>query len=254
VAGRLGSFGSRILWYQDISSTNDVAAALADADAGEGTLVMADAQSAGRGRLGRRWASPPGSGIYATVVLRPGTPAVPLLTLGAGLAIAEGIEAATALPARVKWPNDVLIDGSGDGVGRKVAGILAEGGTSRLGAAWVVLGFGINVLPAAYPPEIAARATSLEAESGRPIDRGLVLAECLARLSARYADLRERRGGAVAAAWRVRAASTMGRTVQWEAGGVPQRGTARDIDGDGALLVATPSGITRIISGEVRWT
>jgi BirA family biotin operon repressor/biotin-[acetyl-CoA-carboxylase] ligase len=137
-------------------------------------------------------------------------------------------------------------------MGRKVAGILAEASASSSDRPCVVLGFGINVLPAAYPPDVAARATSLEAELGRPVDRGLVLAECLAALSIRYSDLAARRTSAVVTAWRARAAATFGRRVTWEADG-ERHGFAQDIDDDGRLLVRSESGVSRIISGEVRW-
>ena len=253
-ADRLGPFGHRIVWYPEIGSTNDAAALMAEKGAEEGTLVVADTQTAGRGRLGRSWASPAGAGIYASAILRPPSHATTLLTLAAGLAIAEGIQAATGLAPRVKWPNDLFMEGqTGPSSGRKLAGILAEGGASPDRRTWVVLGFGINVLPAAYPPDVAARATSLETELGRPVDRGLVLAECLAALATRYADLVERRGPAVVAAWRALAASTFARQVEWDAGGEAHRGMAQDVDPEGALLVRTSSGVARIISGEVRW-
>lgn len=251
-ADRLGSFGARILWYPEIGSTNDTAAALAERGAEEGCLVVADAQSAGRGRFGRTWASPAGAGIYASILLRPAETITPLVTLAAGVALAEGIEAATGLSPRLKWPNDVYVEAA-PAAGRKLAGILAEAGRSADGRAWVVLGFGVNVLPAAYPPEIAGRATSLEGELGRPVDRGLVLAECLVALSARYRDIRERRSSAVVSAWRARAASTFGRAVEWDAGATPQRGVAEDVDASGALVVRTDAGAVRVISGEVRW-
>jgi BirA family biotin operon repressor/biotin-[acetyl-CoA-carboxylase] ligase len=251
---RIAPLARRVLWYPEATSTNDLASRLAEDGAEEGTLVVADRQTAGRGRMGRQWASPPGVGIYATVVLRPAAHVVPLLTIAAGVAIAEGIAAATGLAARVKWPNDVVVDdGEATVIGRKVAGILAEGGTSPDGAAWVVLGFGINVLPGAYPPDVAARATSLERELGRPIDRGLVLAECLAALASRYGGLQAGDAAAVVAAWRTRAAATFGRRVEWDGDGRTQQGTAQDIDPAGALLVRTEDGVRRIISGEVRW-
>ena len=177
-----------------------------------------------------------------------------LVTIAAGVAIAEGIEAATGLPVRVKWPNDVFVQGpAGPRSDRKLAGILAEGGTVPQGESWVVLGFGINVLPGAYPADVAARATSLEGELGRPVDRGLVMAECLTALSARYSDLREGRGAAVVEAWRSRAASTFGRNVEWNHEGRMEQGVAHDIEASGALLVRTAAGVRRIISGEVRW-
>jgi BirA family biotin operon repressor/biotin-[acetyl-CoA-carboxylase] ligase len=171
------------------------------------------------------------------------------------VAIAEGIESTTRLPVSVKWPNDVFVNGgAGARSDRKIAGILAEGGTSADGAAWVVIGFGINVFPAAYPPEIAMRATSLEGELGRPFDRGVLLTECLAALWGRYLDLRERRLDSLLAMWRARAAPTLGRRVEWDREGGTWDGVAHDIDETGALLVRTRRGLERVIAGELRWT
>jgi BirA family biotin operon repressor/biotin-[acetyl-CoA-carboxylase] ligase len=246
--------GFRIVWHDSIGSTNDAAARLGDAGEPEGLVVVADAQTAGRGRLGRPWASPPGAGIYASVLLRPEPAAARLLTLAAGVALADGIEAATGLGAAIKWPNDLIIAG---GVGaadwRKLAGILAEGGVSSAGAPWVVVGFGINVQPAAYPAEIAARATSLEAELGRPVERAFVLAECLAALARRHDDLRHGRTRDVLDAWRRRAAATLGRRVAWDEDGRARQGTVRGIDDAGALVVRQESGDARVVAGEVRW-
>jgi BirA family biotin operon repressor/biotin-[acetyl-CoA-carboxylase] ligase len=241
-AGRLGIFAGEPLWFADVSSTNDVALALAEQGAAEGRLVLANAQAAGRGRHGRTWASPPGAGLYVSAVLRPAPQAVPLLTIAAGLAVAEGIQHATGLATRLKWPNDVYV---GE---RKLAGMLAEAG-----AGFVVLGIGINVLPAAYPPDVAGRATSLEGELGRAVDRGLLLAECLAALAARYGDLQRGDADAVVHAWRQRAASTLGRTVRWDVAGLAREGVAETIDATGALIVRTDAGPVRLISGEVQW-
>ena len=244
---RLGPFGPQVLWYADVSSTNDVAAAMAGRGAPEGCLVVANAQSAGRGRLGREWASPPGAGLYVSAVLRPLPHAVPLVTIAAGVAVAEGIQSATGLTPALKWPNDVYIGA------RKAAGVLAEAIAATAGVHCVILGFGINVMSAAYPPEIAARATSIEGELGRPVDRGLLLAECLAALASRYADVQSGRADAVTAAWRARAASTLGRRVSWDVAGVARVGVADNIDEGGALIVRTSTGPARIISGEVHW-
>jgi len=232
-----------------VSSTNDLAAAMAERGTPEGRVVVANAQSAGRGRHGRSWASPPGAGLYVSTVLRPPSHALPLLTIAAGIAVAEAIQAATGLATDVKWPNDVYAHG------RKVAGILAEASSSSDAAAiqHVVVGAGINVMPAAYPPEIAGRATSLEVELGRGVDRGLLLAEYLSALAARYQDLLDRRGDAVVRAWRARAASMLGRRVEWEGSGATREGVALDIDDTGALLVRTSAGAVRLAAGEVRW-
>jgi BirA family transcriptional regulator, biotin operon repressor / biotin---[acetyl-CoA-carboxylase] ligase len=241
VRPRLGSFGQRVLWYSEVGSTNDIAGSLAERNADEGVVVLADRQTSGRGRLGRSWASPAGAGIYASVVLRPPPAVAKLLTIAAGVAVVEGIASATGLVAYVKWPNDVHVDG------RKLAGILAEGAPSH-----VIIGIGINVLPAAYPPDVAARATSIESELGRPVDRALVFAECLAALAVRYRQLHED-GQEVVDAWRQRAAPVLGRRVEWESAGQRQSGLAENIDDDGALVVKVGAQTVRIRSGEVRW-
>ena len=108
-------------------------------------------------------------------------------------------------------------------------------------------------MPAAYPPDVAARATNLEAELGRSVDRGLVLAECLCSLDARYQDLERGRIEAVVKAWRGRAASTLGRRVQWHAAGAALEGVAENIDEAGALVVRTKGGLARLTAGEVTW-
>jgi BirA family biotin operon repressor/biotin-[acetyl-CoA-carboxylase] ligase len=244
---RLGLFENGLRWYDEIGSTNDVAIAAAEAGAREGLVVVANTQTKGRGRVGRSWASPPGAGLYVSVVLRPAGPALQLLTIAAGVAIAEGVHAATGLDACVKWPNDLHV-GS-----RKLAGILAEAGSSAGAVDHVVLGFGINILRAAYPPDVSARATSIESELGRPVDRGLVLAECLTALSNRYGMLQHDGAHDVIAAWRRRGATYMGRAVEWDIDGGSCQGRAEDIDGTGALLVRVGDQIVRVISGEVRW-
>ena len=250
-SSRLGNFGRPLHWYPEVSSTNDLAARFAEHGAAEGCLVVADAQTAGRGRLGRLWSSPAGAGIYASLVLRPAAHVSPFLTLAAGVAIAEGIQAATGLVAGVKWPNDIYVD-SGS-TSRKLAGILSEAGASPSGDSHVVVGFGINLLPAAYPSDVAARATSIEAELGRQVDRGLVLAECLASLRARYDELGSGRSAAVIEAWRVRAQATFGRAVEWDTPDGRGHGIAETVDDTGALIVRSDAVLTRIISGEVRW-
>jgi BirA family biotin operon repressor/biotin-[acetyl-CoA-carboxylase] ligase len=244
---QLGPFARPPHWFARVSSTNDVAALLAERGAEEGCLVIADAQAAGRGRHGRTWASPAGAGLYVSAVLRPTPAAAPLLTIAAGVALAEGIQAATGLAPALKWPNDVYLGG------RKVAGILAEAGAVGAGAPHVVLGFGINVLPAALPPELAHRATSLEGELGREVDRALLLASCLCALAARYAALRGGRAAGVLDAWREKAAPLLRRPVEWDGDGTRARGVAEGIDEAGALLVRTDGGIVRLIAGEVRW-
>jgi BirA family biotin operon repressor/biotin-[acetyl-CoA-carboxylase] ligase len=248
VAGsRLGPFEGRLSWHDEVPSTNDLAAAMAEHGAAEGSVVAANAQTSGRGRLGRSWASPAGAGLYVSAILRPAPGIVPLITIAAGVAIADGVQAASGLSPRVKWPNDVYVGP------RKLAGILADAGGSGRDVRHVILGFGINLLTAAYPPDVAARATSIESELGRRCDRGLVLAECLAALADRYRALQRGEAATLTLAWRERAADSLGRMVEWDADGATRRGIAQDIDSRGALLVRVDGAIVRVISGEVRW-
>jgi BirA family biotin operon repressor/biotin-[acetyl-CoA-carboxylase] ligase len=247
VKPRLGPIGSSVCYYQTTSSTNDHALNLAS----EGALVLADAQTAGRGRRGHTWFSPVGSGLYVSVVLAPGRArvdqarATKLLTLTAGLAVAEGIEAATGLQPRLKWPNDLYVGP------RKLAGILAEACGSS--AYLVVVGFGINVQPAAFPPDLRDRATSVESELGRPVDRLLVLTETLSAIALRYADLLDARYDAILDAWRRRAPSAVGAHVSWTSAQRVLSGVTAGIDSDGALLVQTREGVERIVAGELQW-
>src|SRR5436190_15218656 len=196
---RLGGLASKVFFFSTIGSTNDFAASLAAAGDAEGTVVIADQQTAGRGRRGRTWFSPPGAGLYVSVVLRPARArvepdrATALITLAAGVALAEAVERTTGLRAEIKWPNDLLVGP------RKLAGILAEGVSAPMSAAVqsVVLGYGLNVSALHPPPDLAARVTSLESELGRPVDRASLGAETLAALAARYRDLLDARFDAI---------------------------------------------------------
>jgi BirA family biotin operon repressor/biotin-[acetyl-CoA-carboxylase] ligase len=252
---RIKVLGKELLFFETIGSTNDVAAQLAAGGEREGLVVAAAAQTKGRGRRGRIWFSPPGAGLYVSAVLVPGrarqTPdrATSLLTIAAGVALAEGIERATGLRAAIKWPNDLLVER------RKLAGILAEGVSAPGGTALhaVVLGYGINVQAESYPRELADRATALETELGRPIDRALVFAETLVALDRRYQDLIDEQYDAILAAWRQRAPGRRQAPVNWDGPEGLRRGTTVDIDDRGALIVRTDSGIEHLTAGEVRW-
>jgi BirA family biotin operon repressor/biotin-[acetyl-CoA-carboxylase] ligase len=251
---RLGRLASTFEFFPTIASTNDVAlercaqALVARGDV-EGLVVVADEQTAGRGRRGHTWFSPPESGLYLSVVLAPararGDPAraTLLLTLAAGVAIAEGIAAATGLRADLKWPNDLQVSR------RKLAGVLAEGADGNV----VVLGYGVNIAPAAFPPELRDRATSLESELGRSLDRGHVLVETLAALSWRYEDLLAGRFDVILDAWRALAPSAAGAHVTWRTNAGLLSGVTAGIDDHGALLVRVDGRIERIVAGEVTW-
>jgi len=206
------------LHLRSVGSTNARARELAEQGAPHGTLVTASEQTAGRGRQGRSWVTPPGSAIAASVILREFDD---LLPLRAGLAVAD-LAGGSAL---VKWPNDVLLDG------RKVAGILVEARAPD----WAVVGIGVNVT--SVPPDVADIATSLGRE-----DVEAALGELMAALDARVAQP----AAEVLAALRERDA-LLGRRVRWSAG----EGVGAGIDERGALLVDTPSGTTALSAGEV---
>ncbi len=249
---RLGAFGTPIHYFPETGSTNDVAAALAEAGAPEGTTVVASAQTAGRGRFGRTWFSPAGAGLYVSVVCR--NPVVaPLLTLAGGVAVADGVRAATGLPVQIKWPNDIVVHSGRPPRRRKLAGVLAEASSAADGLHHVILGFGVNLRSAAYPPALAATATSIETELGRVPDGGAVLAETLAALAARVAELGAGRPGPLLQRWRSLAPSAIGTAVAWDTPGGPIGGIAARLADDGALLVHVGDRVERIISGELRW-
>jgi BirA family biotin operon repressor/biotin-[acetyl-CoA-carboxylase] ligase len=241
---RLAPLASSVIFHATIGSTNDAAAAVAT----EGTVVFADEQTAGRGRRGRTWFSPPRSGLYVSTVLAPARArvdprrATSLLTLAAGVAVAEGIHASTGAHVDVKWPNDVLASG------KKLCGILAEAVRDV-----VVLGYGINLTNAAYPADLHDRVTSIEAVRGTPVERAHVLVETLAALAQRYADLLDGRFDAILDAWRLRAPAAVGARVTWTTGPRERTGLTAGIDDDGALLVKTEAGTERVVGGEVRW-
>ena len=245
-------FGDRLSYFSEIGSTNDEAAGLAQRGAPEGTMVLASSQSAGRGRLGRHWFSPADAGLYASVICRDRRVA-PLLTIAGGVAVAEGIREVTGLPVEIKWPNDVVLVTGVPVARRKIAGILAEASSSADGLQYVVLGFGVNLRPSAYPPEIAARATAIETELGRPVEHGPLLAAILSAFASAFASLRGGDSAAVLARWRALAPSASGVQVRYEAGGVTRDGITAGMADDGALLVRSGSRVERIIAGEVVW-
>jgi BirA family biotin operon repressor/biotin-[acetyl-CoA-carboxylase] ligase len=230
-------------------STNDRLKQRARAGAAEWTVVLADTQTAGRGRQGRRWSSPPGN-LYLSVLLRPAPPSArwSVLPLVAGLAVAEAL-AAEGLEARLKWPNDVMVSG------RKVGGILAEATSAGDGLESVVLGIGVNVAvrPPDLPPEVAGAVTCVAEELARAVDRASVAAAVLARLTVWYHALAREGPQVVQAAWRARAVPWWGRAVEAQSGGRRVRGIARDLDEGGALILELEDGTRAVLhSGEVR--
>jgi BirA family biotin operon repressor/biotin-[acetyl-CoA-carboxylase] ligase len=240
-----------VRWYPSITSTMDVAGEAVQAGAPEGVVLVADEQTAGRGRRGRSWSSPPAAGLYVSLVLRPGHDesadkrVLSLVTLTAGVAVREAILRATGLACELKWPNDVVVGK------RKLAGILAEGYFIGTPQQAVVLGIGINVLGAAHPPDVDVRAASLEGELGRAVDRALLFEHLLRSLDAWYERLERGEAGDILHAWREASPSARGAPVEWVDG--QRRGVTAGVDEDGALLVRIGPATERVIAGELRW-
>ena len=242
-----------------VGSTNDHLKQRARAGAAAWTVVIADAQTAGRGRQGRRWSSPPGN-LHLSVLLRPDPPAArwSVLPLLAGVAVAEAL-AEEGLEVRLKWPNDIVAGTAATsrliGCGRKLGGILAEAASSAEGLESVVMGVGVNVAvrPADLPPDAASSVTSIADELGHGVDRLVVAAAVLARLRVWYHALARDGPRVVQAAWRARALPWWGRAVEARSGERHLRGIARDLDEGGALILELEDGTRAVLhSGEVR--
>ncbi len=235
-------------WLAEVDSTQRVARELARARAGEGTVVIAETQHAGRGRLGRTWHSPPGVNLYCSLVLRPALApaAVPQLALVAGVAVAVAVEETIGEPAGIKWPNDVLLRG------RKVAGVLTEMEAEMERVHHVIVGIGVNLnAPAtSFPRDLRQKAGSLRSVTGRPVDRAQFTARLLAALEQQY--VRYLAGGcaAVRGEWEAYSVLT-GREVQVVTADGEIAGRVLGMDDDGALRVVTATGDARVVAGEV---
>jgi BirA family transcriptional regulator, biotin operon repressor / biotin---[acetyl-CoA-carboxylase] ligase len=251
--------GAALVYYPIVSSTNDLAAALAEQGYPDSTIVVADEQNAGRGRGGHTWYSPPGAGLYASIIVDARLGDAPAdwarwLTLGTGVAISEGLHAASGLPVAIKWPNDLVIAPSGTVRGaRKLGGILAEARSEAGQLTHVIVGFGVNVQRSSFPPEISARATSLEDELGREVDRGRVLAASLGRFLTWLRRLRAGQTATVIGRWRELAVGGSGAAIEWTRDGHRLRGVTAGIDAEGALLVRAGGSTERVLGGEVVW-
>ncbi|MFZ5818200.1 MAG: biotin--[acetyl-CoA-carboxylase] ligase [Bacillota bacterium] len=244
-------FGRPIEYRESAGSTNEIAKQMARAGAPEGLLVIADEQTAGKGRLGRSWATPRGSALAMSLLLRPDLPPyhAPRITLAAAVAVCEAVREVTGLPAAIKWPNDLQI------AGRKFCGILTEMEAELDRVAFVVLGIGLNVhlKREELDPSFRESATSLAIEGAAGVRRAALVQAILARLEPVYHDLTEGRFDRVLDRWRALSA-TLGQPVRVLdlSGETRLEGVAEAVDEEGALLVRAGSGeLHRVVSGEV---
>jgi BirA family transcriptional regulator, biotin operon repressor / biotin---[acetyl-CoA-carboxylase] ligase len=247
--GKTRVVGRDIRVFLETTSTNDVAEKLARDGVKEGVVVFAEAQTRGRGRLGRRWISPARTGLWFSVLLRPQLrpELVTQLTIASATALIRAIRGQTELRPEVKWPNDILLGG------KKVAGILTELRGELDTVNYVILGIGVdvNLTTPDFPSELRPVATSLRLERGRPVDRAALAASILRELDEDYA--RATGGGfeALADEWQSQC-TTIGREVTIQVGDRKVHGRAESLDSSGALLLRTLHGhLERISGGDV---
>ncbi len=241
--------GGHIVVRDTVDSTNQAVKALAVAGEPEGAAVVSDTQTAGRGRRGRAWVSPPGCGLYISILFRPDgwPPALaPRMPLMVAVAASEAIEAVTGLAPGIKWPNDLLLDG------RKFVGILCEADMGPEQIQFIVAGIGINIArPGTVPEEIRHTAVWLS-ECGGPVDRNTLARELLARIEARYRQMDTPDGWqALLDMWRARSV-TLDRDVTVTDSSGSRQAHALDIDENGGLVVRDTAGKVRtLLAGDV---
>jgi BirA family biotin operon repressor/biotin-[acetyl-CoA-carboxylase] ligase len=241
------TIGKEILHYAEVASTNTLAMDLAQKGAVDGTVVIAETQTGGKGRLGRTWTSPRGN-LYMSVVLRPAVPIskAPLITLMGAVAVASGIRRQCGVPAGIKWPNDILLSG------KKVSGLLTEMSAEPDRIRHIVLGIGVNVNmdSRALQPDVRRISTTLAAAVGKTVDRTAFLRTLLAELDLWYH--RFLKGDTeVLAAWK-ELNVTLGQRVAVSGGGARLEGLARGVDAEGRLILKLDDGTLRqVAAGDV---
>jgi BirA family biotin operon repressor/biotin-[acetyl-CoA-carboxylase] ligase len=237
--------GKKIYYFESISSTMEAATELGTKRAPEGTIVVAEAQTKGKGRLGRIWFSPKYKGIYFSLVLRPDIMPnqAPVLTLLSAVAVCEAIKEVSGEQAQIKWPNDIYLNN------KKIGGILTELAAECDQVRFMVVGIGLNVNN--DKKSLISGATSLREEKGEPINRLQLLQELLRRLEANYLLFCKKDAAPILEKWR-QYSLTLGKRVKVYAHKEHLEGQAQDVDADGGLLLRIDSGITKkVMAGDV---
>lgn len=237
--------GRNVVSFDTVPSTIDVAIALAQDNAVEGTVVVSEAQGGGRGRLGRKWSSPAGVGIWCSIVLRPSVPPrdAPKLTLLTAVSVARVLNENYGLDARIKWPNDVILNG------RKICGALTELVAEQDAVRYMIASFGLNVnqTRSKFPEEVRSIATSMRIESRKKLNRPEVFRRVLRELDARYVQFKDGAGREILEQWR-ELSCTLGQHIKVQLRGETVEGIARDLDDDGSLLVEAGNGVVRAVA------
>jgi BirA family biotin operon repressor/biotin-[acetyl-CoA-carboxylase] ligase len=247
--GKTNAIGRDIRVFEETTSTNDVIEKLARDNVKEGVVVFAESQTKGRGRLGRKWISPARKGLWFSILLRPDLrpQEATQLTVASATALRRAIEAVTGLKPKIKWPNDILIDG------KKTSGILTELSAEVDRVKHIILGIGVDVNLSAteFPPELRKIATSLKIESGKTISRADLAVRILRELDVDYTRVCHGEFEAIADEWEEHC-GTLGQTVTIHIGDRQMHGRAESLDDDGALLLRTEHGtLERVTGGDV---
>lgn len=243
------TMGKKVKVLESTVSTQEEARRLAEEGAAEGTIVIAEEQTGGKGRMGRKWFSPKGKGVWMSLVLRPKQPMhyMPQLTLMTGVAVCRAVRRVSGVMAGLKWPNDLLAGG------RKISGILLESAVEDEHVRYCIAGIGIsvNLEREDYPEELTGVATSLKIESGEPVDRTALIAAVLEEFEKLYALYQQEGFGPIATLWEALSV-TLGKPVTVNTANGAVQGVAEKLDPSGALLVATEDGQhIPIFSGDV---
>jgi len=233
--------------FDKLDSTNSHLLKLGNEGFPEGTVVVADEQTMGRGRFGRKWEAEPLSNLLFSILLRPNylnPDEIFVLTFAASVAVAEAIEDSVHIKTELKWPNDILVDS------KKVCGILLESSFSASGLSHVVLGIGVNVNQEKFSAEIAGKATSLFISTGKKYERDEILFLVLKRFSLTLETLRSRNFYSVMKRWRDRS-KIFGKKIKLALSGKTIEGVCDDIGDDGAIIILTADGLQKFTAGEV---
>jgi BirA family biotin operon repressor/biotin-[acetyl-CoA-carboxylase] ligase len=241
-------FGKRIYSYRKVGSTNLLGFRLAETGSEEGTLIVADEQGKGKGRMGRSWYSPPRLGLWMSLILRPDIPPfkAPGLSICAGLALAQTIKGMTGIDAKIKWPNDCLIDG------KKVGGILLELSAELDRINFVIVGIGVNVNHSTqdFPRNLSQTATSMKIKLGKDLSRLALLTSFLEEFERIYLDFKKK--GLSAQREMIKSfSSLLGKKVAVRFGKEKIEGMAENIDENGSMVIKTKKGEKVVTAGEV---
>ena len=243
---RTKQFGCKIYTFDTIDSTNNCARALAGCWADEGTVIIAEQQTAGRGRLGRPWIANPNENLTFSIILRPSiaADATNLLPLSVSVAVAQAVEEIAGLKLECKWPNDLILSN------KKVAGILLEGSFKQNQVEWIVIGIGINVNQTRFPGELEQKATSLKLAAGRDVDRIALFHKILETLEKFYRKGSESGFQSILPDWIART-SMIDKQISLMENGNLLSGTVKGLSRDGGLILRSNGGERTLFAGDV---